>query len=102
MVEQLTADSVQKSHRPIVIMAFATWCPHCAKMEPLFKQLDNELGKKYMFATFDVDQFPELTQQFNVVSLPTFIFIKDKKEVARVIGEMTQADLKMNIEKNLA
>lgn len=102
MIETLTTDLLQKSQKPTVIMAFARWCPHCAKMEPLFKHLDNELGTKYTFASFDVDQFPELTQQFEVVSLPTFIFIKNKKEVARVVGEMSEADLKKNIEKYLA
>ncbi len=101
MVIQVTKDVITQSTKPIVIEAFAAWCPHCAKMKPLFEQLENELGKKYIFAEFDVDKVPELTQQFKVASLPTFIFIKNKKEVGKVIGEITQDELKKNIEKYL-
>ncbi len=101
MVTQLTENVIKESNKPIVVKAFATWCPHCAKMTPIFEQLENELGKKYLFTEFDVDKYPELTKQFNVTSLPTFIFIKNKAEVGKVIGEMSQSELKENIEKYL-
>ena len=101
MVAQLTQNSIKESTKPIVVKAFATWCPHCTKMKPIFEKLESELGKKYIFSEFDVDKSPELTQQLNVVSLPTFIFIKNKKEVGRIIGEMAESELKENIEKYL-
>lgn len=102
MVVALSQDILEKSTKPIVIKAFATWCPHCAKMKPLFDNLEKELGKKYIFAEFDVDESEELTKQFNVKSLPTFIFLKDKNEEAgRESGEMSQDELKELIEKHL-
>ncbi len=102
MVTQLIQNTVKESAKPIIIKAFATWCSHCAKMKPIFEALEKELGQKYMFAEFDVDKFPELTEQFNVVSLPTFIFIKNKKETGRTLGEMPESELKQNIEKYLS
>ena len=102
MITQLTQSTIQESTKPIVIKAFATWCPHCAVMKPIFEALEKELGQKYLFAEFDVDKYPELTEQFNVSSLPTFIFIKNKIETGRTMGEMTPEDLKKNIEKHLS
>ena len=101
MVMQLTENIIKESNQPVVIKAFASWCPHCAIMKPIVEELEKELGQKYSFAEFDVDNDPELTQQFNVASLPTFIFIKNKTEVGRVIGEMSKSELKENIEKYL-
>jgi thioredoxin 1 len=101
MIIQLKQSTTREANKPMVIKAFATWCSHCAVMKPLFEQLSRELGDKYLFAEFDVDASPELTHQFNVASLPTFIFVKDKKEVGRITGEMAQADLKENIENYL-
>lgn len=101
MVQLLTKDSIENSTKPLIIKAFAVWCPHCTKMNPIFKQLEKELGQKYTFVEFDIDQSPDLATQFNIKSLPTFIFIKNKLEVGREIGSMTQENLKKLIVKYL-
>lgn len=101
MVTQFTQNTATEATKPIVVKAFATWCPHCTKMKPIFETAEKELGKKYLFTEFDVDKSQDLTQKLNVTSLPTFIFIKNKKEVGRAIGEMTQDELKDIIEKYL-
>jgi thioredoxin 1 len=96
-----TLNILATSLKPIVLMAFATWCPHCTRMEPLYETLEKQMGSKYTFTRFDVDKSPELAQHFNVQSMPTFIFLRDKKEVARAQGEMPQTQLAQLIEKNL-
>lgn len=101
MIAQLTHDIIEQSTKPIIIKSFASWCPHCSTMKPIFEQLEKELGQKYTFTEFDVDKYPDLTQQFKIASLPTFIFIKNKNEVGRILGEMTQNELEKNIEKYL-
>jgi thioredoxin 1 len=101
IVITLTHEKITKNTKPMVIKAFATWCPHCAKMKPIFEQLEKELGSKYMFTEFDVDEAKELTQQFSIQSLPTFVFLKNNKEVSRVIGEMSAEDLKKAITQSL-
>ncbi|MFI5333014.1 MAG: thioredoxin family protein [Candidatus Babeliales bacterium] len=88
------------SKKPVVIKAFATWCPHCKKMAPLFEELEKELSH-YIFAEFDVDKHVEFTEQFHIESLPTFIFIKNGNEVGRTIGEMPKDELKEAIEHYL-
>lgn len=102
MVISLEQDVIEKSTKPIIIKAFATWCPHCTKMKPIFQALEKELGAKYMFTEFDTDKSQDLTDQFNISSLPTFIFIKNKNEVGREIGEMSSAELKKHIERYLS
>lgn len=99
MVTTLTQDLIKTSTKPIIVKAFATWCPHCAKMKPVYEALEKELGKKYMFTEFDVDQAKDLVKQFKITSLPTFITIKNKQEAGRVIGEMSQDSLKKFIEQ---
>ncbi len=101
MVIQLKQDTLEQSTKPIIIDAFASWCPHCTKMRPIFEELEKEFGDRFSFAAFDVDESPELAEQLNVMSLPTFIFIKDKKEVRREMGEIPHDDLKKFIETYL-
>ena len=101
MVTTLKKNAIEQSTKPMIIMAFATWCPHCAKMEPIFEELEKELGEKYDFAKFDVDQDTEFTKSFQIQSLPTFIFLKNKNEVARELGEMPKDNLLALIEQHL-
>lgn len=104
MVIKLTEQNVEnitEGSKPAIINAFATWCPHCTNMKPVFEKLEKELGSKYTFAEFDTDAQTELTEKFDVTGLPTFIFIKNKKEVGRSIGAMSEEEFKNAIQENL-
>lgn len=101
MVIDLMPNFIEESTESIVIKAFATWCTHCNNMKPIFEQLEKKLGQKYIFAELNIEKYPELTQQLKVSSLPTFIFIKDKKEVGRIMGEVPQSELEAQIKDQL-
>jgi thioredoxin 1 len=100
MVSAFKQEMVEKSSKPVIIKAFATWCPHCAVMAPIYEKLSKE-NPKYEFTEFDVDQAEDLTKSWGVTGLPTFIFVKGKKEVGRELGEMSEEALKKAIEKYL-
>lgn len=34
----------------------------------------------------DVDELPELVTQFDIRATPTFIFMRDKKEIDKLVG----------------
>ncbi len=98
---QLTQKLIEESNKPLIVKAFATWCPHCAAMKPIYEQLEQELGKSYTFTEFDIDQFPDLTSLLKITALPTFIFMKDEKEGGRIVGETSYDELKEGIEQYL-
>uniref|UniRef100_A0A7I4CX43 Thioredoxin domain-containing protein n=1 Tax=Physcomitrium patens TaxID=3218 RepID=A0A7I4CX43_PHYPA len=71
---------------PKVLVDFtATWCGPCRLMAPIFV----ELSKKYeniIFLKVDVDEVKDVTSQWEVRAMPTFIFIKDGKSIHKVVG----------------
>lgn len=84
--------------KPIFLMLYATWCPHCAIMKSkVFKDtvVTNLLSKNYISAWQDVDQEEGmvLKKKFNITSLPAFIFLdSNENELYRLKGEYkTQA-----------
>lgn len=101
MVQSLTTSASKTIAKPTIIKAFATWCPHCAKMKPIFETLEKKHGSTIDFVEFDTDASPDLVAQFQVTSLPTFIFIKNGKEVNRIEGELPQEELDAEITKYL-
>jgi thioredoxin 1 len=65
------------SEKPVVVDFFAEWCAPCKTIEPIFENLAKEFNNKVKFVRCDVDQSPHSTSEFNIRSVPTFIFFKD-------------------------
>ncbi|KAH7437215.1 hypothetical protein KP509_05G060900 [Ceratopteris richardii] len=72
-------------------------------MAPIFF----ELSKKFpqiIFLKIDVDEMQDITAQWNVQAMPTFIIIKDSKELERVVGankEELEKRLKFHLENSV-
>eukprot|EP00249_Psilotum_nudum_P034678 c54055_g1_i1 orf=133-474(-) len=79
-----------KTQSKLIVVDFtATWCGPCRIMAPFFV----ELSIKYsdvVFLKVDVDQLEDVTTQWNVQAMPTFILIKDGEEVGRIVGSDKQ------------
>lgn len=55
-------------------------------MKPVFAELQSEYQDKVKFDVINVDQDPVKSSQYNVLSIPTYIVLKDGQEVDRMIG----------------
>ena len=66
----------------------AGWCPPCQQMEPLVEELEKEFAGKVSFKKIDVDNDPAEAAEFKVMSVPTFVLLKDGVEVDRKVGTL--------------
>ena len=89
---------ITKSTQPVVLDVFASWCGPCLQMAPIFEELAKEMSEKYKFAKLNIDEERDLAIQYNVSSIPTFIFIKNGEVVGRELGYMDKETLKSKIE----
>lgn len=85
MVKVISESSEIPQQGSVVIDFFATWCGPCKRIAPAFEKLAESLSS-VIFLKVDVDESPELVNQFDVSSMPTFVFLKNGKEVKRVEG----------------
>jgi len=92
---------VTQSQLPVVIDMFAPWCGPCQQMLPIFDELAKELEDKYKFVKINIDNNRELAVQYNVSSIPTFVFIKEGKVIAKETGSMSKEVFKEKIESHL-
>lgn len=85
------------------IMDFwAEWCGPCHIMKPIIEEVEKEYADKVTFNKIDVDQNPQLSDEYQVRSIPTMIFKKDGKVVDQVVGAIPKEMLKHKIEEHLA
>ena len=70
----------------------AEWCNPCKKTKPIVEQLNTEQIMAKFFI-IDVDSDIERTKDFEIRSVPTFVVMKDNKEIYRVTGAQTRQQL---------
>jgi len=52
----------------------------------VFEKLSKEYGSKLKFCRINTDQNQELSMEFDIQGIPALVVIKDKREVARIVG----------------
>ncbi len=70
----------------------ATWCQPCKQMEPLIAKLVSE-NLDINYDKIDVSDEFDPAVEYGVKGVPTFIALKDGKEVARHTGVATEEKL---------
>lgn len=83
-----------------IIDFWAIWCGPCKFMEPIIEELGKELAGKAEIEKINVDENQEMTSKYNVMSIPTYVFLKDGKEVDRIIGATQKENFIKTLEKH--
>ena len=96
---------LSSTSKPIILDIFSPMCTTCQQMMPIIDQLADTFADKVIFAkinasskTLDLDQLMSKVGGKPAETLPTFLFIKDGKEVDRLVAAHSLDDFKGKIE----
>jgi thioredoxin 1 len=84
-----------------IVDFWAEWCTPCKMMTPIIEELKNKYEGKVTVTEINVDEQPEESEKYGVMSIPTYLIRKDGQEVARLIGAVGKAPLEEKIKENL-
>ncbi len=76
MPTEITSKSEIPSTGLVVIDFYATWCGPCKRIAPVFVELEGHYPT-FKFLKVDVDEADELSREYGIQSLPTFVFLKN-------------------------
>ncbi|MDO5518210.1 MAG: thioredoxin [Clostridium sp.] len=80
---------------------FATWCGPCKMLAPVLEQLGEEMNGKANIIKVDIDQSPDLADEFQITSVPTMMVFKDNVKVDMLVGFLPKERIAEVIESHL-
>ena len=79
----------------------AAWCGPCRMIAPIVDLLARQYAGRVRIGKLDVDANPQTTARFNVRSLPSILFFRERALVATIVGAAPKSTLERQIEEQL-
>lgn len=96
-VIKLTKDNYQEevinSKKPVLIDFWASWCMPCRMLGPVVDEISEE-NSNVKVCKINIDEEMELAQKFQVMSIPTLVYMNEGKELKRVVGVRPKEEIK--------
>ncbi len=100
-MEKITDQNFQSkiSGGYVLVDFYATWCGPCRMLHPVLEEVE-ESRAEVQIMQVDVDESPEVSKKYGVMSIPTLILFKNGAEVSKKIGFINKEQLVEWIHEN--
>lgn len=78
-------EEVMKSEKPVLVDFWASWCGPCRMVLPVVEEIASE-NSDIKVVKVNVDEEQELAAQFQVMTIPTLMVVKNGEIVNRSVG----------------
>ncbi len=93
VTDESFAEEVEKEEKTVLVDFWAPWCPPCRMIAPVLEEIDAEMSDKVKITKVNVDENPDLSKRFGVMSIPTLLLFKNGEVVNKMSGFMPKAQL---------
>lgn len=91
-VNKSNFNEVKASDKTVLLDFYADWCGPCMMVSPVVDEIAKE-NPQYLVGKINVDNEPELTMEFGVVSIPLLVVMKDGKIVNQAVGARSKEQI---------
>ena len=78
-------EAVLNADREVLLDFWAPWCGPCRMVSPIVDEIAEE-RKDILVGKVNVDEEMELAAQFQVMSIPTLVVLRNGQVVSRTVG----------------
>ena len=86
-------EEVLESDQVVLVDFWAPWCGPCQMMSPIIDELFEEVGESFKIGKVNVDENPETSSQYAIMSIPAIKIFKDGKVIKELVGVQSKEAL---------
>lgn len=83
---------VLKENGVVVVDFFANWCGPCNMLAPILEEVQEEM-KNIKIVKVDIDENPNVSQEYRVKNIPTIKIFKNGEELSTNVGFLPKGSL---------
>lgn len=100
-VQSVTTSTFQaevlQNDLPVLVDFWAPWCPPCRAVGPVLDTLAQENTGKIKVVKVNVDENPQLAQQYSVSSIPAFRVFDNGHSAGSFVGAMPKEAFEIHL-----
>ncbi len=77
----------------VLVDFYAEWCGPCKALHPVLESVATDFEGKAVISKINVDQNPELSQQFGVRSIPSLFYFQNGKLIEHETGYKSKEEI---------
>ena len=85
-------EEIRNGDKPVLLDFYADWCGPCRMVSPIVDEIAEERDD-IVVGKVNVDNEPQLAEQFEVFSIPTLVVLKGGKVVNQSTGARPKAQI---------
>lgn len=93
--------SAIESGKTLVADFWAAWCGPCRMLAPVLDELSESFADKAEFVKVNVDDNPDLSQEYGIMSIPCVMIFRGGVVVEKNVGFVPKQVMSEFIEKNV-
>ena len=102
IIDSQFEEHVLKSDLPVLVDFWAPWCGPCKMVSPIVEELGEEYKGKIKVVKVNVDDNPQYSGQYNVMSIPSIFIFRGGRPVKTMVGAQSKDNFKRAIDEALA
>ncbi|OYQ34088.1 thioredoxin [Flavobacterium cyanobacteriorum] len=99
VINSLNFETTLKQNEVVLVDFYADWCGPCRAISETLERISSEFERQALVAKVNIDKSPELCRLFEITSIPSLLYFKNRKLMAKETGVRSHAQIAAQISK---